>query len=77
MTWDSDEPNALKPTAPLKGRGAASYVTGRFASTAAVGVDDGWGGACSQNAGDAGAVQKFATFHGVSSLRAGGIESLN
>jgi DNA repair photolyase len=43
VTWDSEEPNALKPTAPLKGRGAASYVTGRFASTAAVGVDDGWG----------------------------------
>ena len=43
MTWDSEESNALRPTAPLKGRGAASYVTGRFASTAAVGVDDGWG----------------------------------
>ena len=44
MTWDSEESNALRPTAPLKVRGAASYVTGRYASTAAVGVDDGWGG---------------------------------
>lgn len=34
MTWDCEESNALRPTAPLKGRGAASYVTGRFASTA-------------------------------------------
>ena len=42
MTWDSEESNAQRPTAPLKGRGAASYVTGRFASTASVGVDDGW-----------------------------------
>lgn len=42
MTWDSEESNAVRPTAPLKGRGAASYVTGRFATTAAVGVDDGW-----------------------------------
>lgn len=43
MTWDNEDSNPLKPTVPLKGRGAASHVTGRFASTAAVGVDDGWG----------------------------------
>lgn len=51
MTWDSDEPDAHTPTAPIKGRGAASYVTGRFASTAAVGVDDGWGSVYEDEAG--------------------------
>ena len=35
--------DARKPTSPLKGRGAASRVTGRFATTATVGEDDGWG----------------------------------
>lgn len=43
MTWDSEESDALAPTAPIKGRGAASYVMGRFASTSAIGMDDGWG----------------------------------
>ena len=35
--------DARKPTAPVKGRGAASRVAGRFAVTEAVGSDDGWG----------------------------------
>ncbi|MGQ4660793.1 PA0069 family radical SAM protein [Lysobacter sp. F6437] len=35
--------DARKAQAPIKGRGAASYVTGRYAVTDAVGVDDGWG----------------------------------
>ena len=35
--------DARTPTAPLKGRGAASRVAGRFAVTEAVGSDDGWG----------------------------------
>ena len=35
--------DARKPTAPIKGRGAASRVAGRFEQTVAVGEDDGWG----------------------------------
>ena len=35
--------DARKPTAPIKGRGAASQVTGRFEKTVTRGVDDGWG----------------------------------
>lgn len=35
--------DARRPTAPLKGRGAASRVSGRFEVTRAVGSDDGWG----------------------------------
>lgn len=35
--------DARKAQAPIKGRGAASHVTGRFAVTRAVGADDGWG----------------------------------
>ena len=35
--------DARKPTSPLKGRGAASRVDGRFAVTTAIGEDDGWG----------------------------------
>src|SRR5690606_867103 len=35
--------DARKPQAPIKGRGAASQVTGRFEKSTAVGEDDGWG----------------------------------
>ena len=35
--------DARKAQAPIKGRGAASHVTGRYAVTRAVGDDDGWG----------------------------------
>jgi len=35
--------DARKPQAPIKGRGAASHVPGRYAVTVAHGVDDGWG----------------------------------
>ena len=35
--------DARKAQAPIKGRGAASHVTGRYAVTRAEGVDDGWG----------------------------------
>ncbi len=35
--------DARKPTAPIKGRGAASRVAGRFEKTVATGEDDGWG----------------------------------
>ena len=35
--------DARKAQAPIKGRGAASRVRGRFAVTEAVGTDDGWG----------------------------------
>ena len=35
--------DARKPRAPIKGRGAASYVSGRFDKTVAHGEDDGWG----------------------------------
>jgi DNA repair photolyase len=35
--------DARKAQAPIKGRGAASHVTGRYAVTRAVGADDGWG----------------------------------
>lgn len=38
-----EDRDARAPQAPIKGRGAASYVTGRFAVTTAVGADDGWG----------------------------------
>ena len=34
--------DARKPTAPIKGRGAASRVAGRFEKRTAVGEDDGW-----------------------------------
>ena len=34
-----------KPQAPIKGRGSASYVAGRFEKTLNVGEDDGWGSA--------------------------------
>ena len=33
----------LLRTGPLKGRGAASYVRGRFEKTVAEAEDDGWG----------------------------------
>jgi DNA repair photolyase len=35
--------DARKARSPIKGRGAASYVTGRFEKTVARGEDDGWG----------------------------------
>ena len=35
--------DARKATAPIKGRGAASRVSGRFEKTVATGEDDGWG----------------------------------
>jgi DNA repair photolyase len=35
--------DARKARAPIKGRGAASYVSGRFEKTVAHGEDDGWG----------------------------------
>ena len=35
--------DARKATAPIKGRGAASRVTGRFEKTVRQGEDDGWG----------------------------------
>jgi DNA repair photolyase len=35
--------DARKAQAPIKGRGAASYVDGRYAVTVAKGEDDGWG----------------------------------
>lgn len=34
--------DARKAQAPIKGRGAASYVRSRFDATATVGIDDGW-----------------------------------
>ena len=34
---------AHRPKAPIKGRGSASHVPGRFEKTATVGEDDGWG----------------------------------
>ena len=40
---DVSKSEARKAQAPIKGRGAASYVTGRYAVTVAQGVDDGWG----------------------------------
>ena len=35
--------DARKPQAPIKGRGAASRVAGRFQATTSTGTDDGWG----------------------------------
>ena len=35
--------DARKATAPIKGRGAASRVAGRFEKTVRHGEDDGWG----------------------------------
>lgn len=43
MPDDLSMQDARKPLAPIKGRGAASYVPGRFAVTTAQGTDDGWG----------------------------------
>ena len=40
---DARPPAARRPLAPIKGRGAASYVSGRFEKTVAHGEDDGWG----------------------------------
>ncbi len=35
--------DARKAQVPIKGRGAASRVTGRYAATESIGTDDGWG----------------------------------
>lgn len=40
---DVSKIEARKAQAPVKGRGTASYVTGRYVVTVAQGVDDGWG----------------------------------
>jgi DNA repair photolyase len=40
---DVSKTEARKAQAPIKGRGAASYVAGRYAVTVAHGMDDGWG----------------------------------
>ncbi|KQY49275.1 PA0069 family radical SAM protein [Lysobacter sp. Root494] len=40
---DAYDTDARRPQAPLKGRGAASYVHGRYAVTTTQGADDGWG----------------------------------
>ena len=40
---DDAREDARKARTPIKGRGAASYVRGRFEKTAAHGEDDGWG----------------------------------
>ncbi|MEO6264851.1 MAG: PA0069 family radical SAM protein [Luteimonas sp.] len=44
--------DARKPQAPIKGRGAASYVSGRFEKTVARGEDDGWGSVYANAADD-------------------------
>ena len=42
--FDGQAPgDARKAQAPIKGRGAASYVTGRYEKTVRHGEDDGWG----------------------------------
>ncbi len=43
MKLDQEVVDAHKAQAPIKGRGAASYVHGRFSVTTTHGVDDGWG----------------------------------
>ncbi|MGH8078750.1 MAG: PA0069 family radical SAM protein [Lysobacter sp.] len=40
---DVSKTEARKAQAPIKGRGAASYLPGRYAVTVAQGTDDGWG----------------------------------
>src|SRR3954466_9462579 len=44
--------DARKPLAPIKGRGAASRVAGRFEKTVARGEDDGWGSVYANAADD-------------------------
>jgi DNA repair photolyase len=44
--------DARRARAPIKGRGAASYVTGRFEKTVAHGEDDGWGSVYATAPGD-------------------------
>jgi DNA repair photolyase len=39
----NERDDARKAQVPIKGRGAASYVSGRFEKTIAYGEDDGWG----------------------------------
>ena len=45
MTDAREDPrdNPRRPQAPIKGRGAASYVSGRYEKTVRRGEDDGWG----------------------------------
>ncbi len=40
---DPGTADARKAQSPVKGRGAASHVPGRYAATVAQGIDDGWG----------------------------------
>jgi hypothetical protein len=40
---DAHDIDAGKPQGPIKGRGAASYVHGRYAVTTTQATDDGWG----------------------------------
>ena len=44
--------DARKAQAPIKGRGSASYVSGRFEKTIAHGEDDGWGSVYANAADD-------------------------
>ena len=44
--------DARKAQAPIKGRGSASYVSGRFEKTNAIGEDDGWGSVYANAADD-------------------------
>jgi DNA repair photolyase len=44
--------DARRPRAPIKGRGAASYVSGRYEKTVARGEDDGWGSVYANAADD-------------------------
>lgn len=44
--------DARKAQAPIKGRGSASMVPGRFEKTATVGEDDGWGSVYDHGIGD-------------------------
>ena len=41
--YPSNVDDARKPTTPIKGRGSASRVAGRFEKTVRHGEDDGWG----------------------------------
>lgn len=43
MKREQNTEDAHRPKAPIKGRGSASYIHGRYAVTEVHGVDDGWG----------------------------------
>lgn len=49
-----------KPQEPIKGRGSASWIAGRFEKTLTVGEDDGWGSAYEQD-GESGRIQTTVT----------------